>query len=328
MAGASVPTKFATILVMFIINTFLFLLGFVLIWQGAGLIVAAASKFSKSLKLAPFVFSFVFLGILTSTPEFSVGLQAVASHNASIFVGNLLGGILVLFLVVIPSLAIFGKRIEIKHELHNTVLLATLGVILAPALFILDNKVTNTEAVIMIVLYLGLLVIVQRKHGIFDKENSRLLNLKAYSFVDLIKIVIGVAITFVASNLIVGQTLYFADYLHVPAFYIGLLMIALGTDLPELTLAVRSVLSGKNEIAMGDYIGAAAVSTFMFGLFTLMHNGEVITETSFAVTFVFMALALSFYYYLFRVKGYISRRSGLLMMAFYACFVIYEISKA
>ncbi len=80
-----------------------------MIWFGAGLIVTAASKFSQKLKLSPFAFSFVFLGILTSTPEFSVGLQAIADHDAEIFVGNLLGGIVVLFLVVIPMLAVFGK---------------------------------------------------------------------------------------------------------------------------------------------------------------------------------------------------------------------------
>ena len=312
---------------MILINFFLYALAFVGLWFGAGLIVTAASKFSKKLKLSPFAFSFVFLGILTSTPEFSVGLQAVADHDAQIFVGNLLGGIIVLFLVVIPILAVFGKGISLKHELDNKTLFITLGVILLPALFTLDKRVTNFEGVIMIAAYLILLYIVQRKNGIFNHENEQLLNMRAYSYVDFFKILAGLGIVFVASNLVVDKTLYFADILHISSFYIGLIVIALGTDLPELTLAIRSVVSGKKELAMGDYVGAAAVSTFLFGLFTLLHNGEVITISNFFITFIFITIALTaFYIFSFRRK-FISRTNGLILLGIYICFVFFELIK-
>ena len=312
---------------MILINFFLYALAFVGLWFGAGLIVTAASKFSKKLKLSPFAFSFVFLGILTSTPEFSVGLQAVADHDAQIFVGNLLGGIIVLFLVVIPILAVFGKGISLKHELDNKTLFITLGVILLPALFTLDKRVTNFEGVIMIAAYLILLYIVQRKNGIFNHENEQLLNMRAYSYVDFFKILAGLGIVFVASNLVVDKTLYFADILNISSFYIGLIVIALGTDLPELTLAIRSVVSGKKELAMGDYVGAAAVSTFLFGLFTLLHNGEVITISNFFITFIFITIALTaFYIFSFRRK-FISRTNGLILLGIYICFVFFELIK-
>ncbi len=300
------------------------MLGFVLIWFGSGLLVSSASKLSSRLRLSPFAFSFVFLGILTSTPEFSVGLQAIADHDAEIFVGNLIGGIIVLFLVVIPVLAVFGNGISLKHELDKNTLLATMVVIAAPAFFVLDKKVTNYEGIILILLYGILLYLVERKHGIFDSKNKRLLNFRTYSFVDMIKILLGIGIVFVASSLIVDQTVYFAGILKIPVFYISLIVVALGTDLPELTLAVRSVVSGKNEIAMGDYIGAAAVSTFMFGLFTLMHNGEVITVSNFAITFGFMLLALGLFYYFFRTKNFISRANGFLLLGIYVLFVASE----
>ncbi len=310
---------------MFFINFLLYVISFVALWYGAGLIVSAASKFSKKLRLAPFTFSFIFLGILTSTPEFSVGLQAVANHDAEIFVGNLLGGIAVIFLVVIPVLAIFGKNINLKHELSNRMLLATIGVILLPSIFILDKSVTNFEGAIMILSYLGLLYLVQRKNGIFDKENEQLLNMKAYSYTDLLKILLGLGIAFVSSNIVVSKTMYFADIFNISAFYIGLIVIALGTDLPELTLAIRSVISGKKELAMGDYMGAAAVSTFLFGLFTILHNGEVITVSNFGVTFIFIAAALGIFYFFSRTKNSISRNNGLCLLGIYILFVVLEL---
>jgi cation:H+ antiporter len=289
------------------------------------MIVSATSKFSKKLKLSAFTFSFVFLGILTSTPEFSVGLQAVVDNNAEIFVGNLIGGIIVLFLFVIPVLAVFGKGINLKNELSNKLLLTTFGVIILPSLFILDKKVTNIEGAVMICSYIGLLYLVQRKNGIFDRENKQLLNIKAYSYKDLAKIILGLGIVFVSSATIVNKTMYFADVFNISAFYIGLIVIALGTDLPELTMAVKSVLLGKKELAMGDYIGAAAVSTLLFGVFTVLHNGEVITVSNFVVSFVFILVALLLFFYFSVTKQFISRISALLMLGVYLFFVSIEL---
>ena len=312
---------------MLILNLILYITSFVLIWFGSGMIVSATSKFSKKLKLSPFAFSFVFLGILTSIPEFSVGIQAVANHDPGIFVGNLLGGIVVLFLVVIPLLAIIGKGVSLKHEFDNKTLLATLGVILAPSLVVLDKRVTNPEGALLILLYLGLLFWAQRKNGIFDKTNSGLLDMKAYSYRDILKIFLGIGIVFLSSNVIVGKTMYFADIMNISEFYISLIIVAIGTDLPELSLAIRSVLSGKKEIAMGDYIGAAAASTFLFGIFTLLNNGEVLTVSNFFVTFIFMLTALGLFYLFFRTKNYISRKNGIILVGIYLLFVFFELTR-
>lgn len=312
---------------MFFVNIFLYILAFIFIWFGAGLIVSSASKFSTKLKLSPFAFSFVFLGILTSTPEFSVGLQAVATRNPEIFVGNLLGGIVVLFLVIIPLLAVFGNGISLKNELDNKTLLATLGVILAPSLFILDKKITTFEGAILVALYIMLLFLVERKNGIFDRKNDQLMNIKSYSHKDLLKILLGIGIVFVASAIIVDKTTYFAGIFNISAFYISLFVIALGTDLPEMSLAVRSVMSGKREIAMGDYIGAGTASTLLFGIFTLLHNGEVLTGSNFIITFLFIVAALGLFYFFFRTKNYISRANGFALLGIYIIFVIVELTQ-
>lgn len=296
-------------------------------WFGAGLIISGASKFSQKLKLSAFAFSFVFLGILTSTPEFSVGLQAVASHDPEIFVGNLLGGIAVLFLVVIPLLAIFGNGINLKNEMDTKTLVASLIVIISPSFFVLDRRVTNFEGVIMILMYFALLFVVERKNGIFDQKNSVLLNFKAYSYKDFLKVILGIGLVFVSSSFIVEKTMYFANLFSVSAFYISLILIAIGTDLPEITLGVRSVLSGKKDIAMGDYIGAAAASTLLFGIFTILHNGEVITISNFLVTFIFIASALSLFFVFSKTRRFISRGNGFLLFGIYILFVVFELGR-
>jgi cation:H+ antiporter len=306
------------------INTLLYVVSFVTIWYGAGLIVSAATKFSKKLRLSAFAFSFVFLGLLTSIPEFSVGMQAVADNDPEIFIGNLLGGNIVIFLFIIPMLAIFGKGINLKNELDKKTLLAVLGVIVAPAVFVLDNHINAYEGGILIVLYIALLYFVERKNGIFDKDNKELLNAKAYSLQDVIKLILGIGLVFLSSSIIVDKTIYFAGIFNITTFYISLIVIALGTNLPELSLAIRSVLSGRREVAMGDYLGSSAVNTFLFGLFSLLHGREIFTVNNFVITFIFITAALVLFYMFFNTKKFISRNNGFVLLGIYGLFVLFE----
>ncbi|MEX2007198.1 MAG: hypothetical protein WD992_00295 [Candidatus Levyibacteriota bacterium] len=310
---------------MFLTNLLLYITAFAAIWYGAGLIISSVSRFSHKLRLSPFIFSFVFLGLLTSTPEFSVGLQAVAGNDPEIFVGNLLGGIVVIFLLVIPLFAVFANGINLRHELDNKALLSTFGVILAPSVAIMDKKVTTVEGAILIILYLILFYVVQRKKGIFDEKNTDMLNMKAYSYKDMFKILIGIGMLFAASNVIFDKTLYFSAVFNISAFYISLIAVSIGTNIPELSLAVRSAISGKKDVAMGDYLGSAAANTLLFGMFTLLSGGEIITVNNFFITFGFIVGALSLFYLFFHRRNYISRNNGILLFGVYILFVAFQL---
>lgn len=312
---------------MLFTNLTLYLSAFILIWLGSGIVITALNKFSKKLRFSPFAVSFVVLGLLTSIPEFAVGLRSVTDHNPEIFIGNLIGGVAALFLFVIPVLAVFGNGINLKHELDSKSLLATLSVIFAPTILVLDQKVSNLEGIMLIILYFLLLLIVEQKHGIFDKENTELLKMKAYSYIDVVKIILGIGVVFISSSIIVDKTIFFANLFQISPFYISLIIISLGTNLPELSLAVRSVATGKKDIAMGDYMGSAAANTLLFGVFTVLNNGEVLTVENYFVTFLFIATALGLFYVYSQSKKFISRADGIILMITYFTFIVLEFIK-
>ncbi len=311
---------------MIFVNLILYALSFIAIWAGAGLIISSVDRFSKKLRLSSFAVSFVILGILTSTPEFAVGVTAIAENNPQIFIGNLIGGIPVIFLFIIPILAIFGNGIKLNHDFDTKNLLFSLGVIAAPSVFLLDKKVGFFEGVILILLYLVLILFIERKHGFFDRANTQALNLKAYSYRDIIKILLGIGVVFVASQIIVEKTLYFSNILNISAFYISLMALSLGTNLPELSLAMRSIAYGKKDIAFADFMGSAAANTLLFGVFTLLNKGEVISINSFFVIFIFVVGGLTLFYFLSQSHT-ISRRSGFILFCLYLLFVSFQLGR-
>jgi cation:H+ antiporter len=310
---------------MIFFHLILYLLAFFALWFAAGLIMSSVDHFSKKLKISSFAFSFFVLGSLTSIPEFAVGMTALAENKPDVFVGNLIGGIPVIFFFIIPILAILGKGIKLQHSLNATNMLLSFVVILAPVFFVLDKTVTNLEGIIMIALYIGLFFFIERKDGLLDTENSKVLNARSYSYKDILKILSGIGLAFIASHVIVDNTLYFANVLHVSTYFISLFVLALGTNLPELSLAVRAIISGRKDIAFGDYIGSAATNTFLFGLFTLINVGEVLTVNHFLVTFIIMTAGLGIFFYLTRAKDMISPRAGFILLVVYAVFLYFNI---
>lgn len=309
---------------MSILSLFLFIVSFIGIWAGAGMIIASADRFAKKLRLSAFSLSFFVLGILTSIPEFSVGMTAIAENKPDIFVGNLIGGIPVIFFLIIPLLAIFGNSINLNHAMTRRHMIVTFAVILFPTMTLLDGKVTTVEGIIAVLLYAVLFIIIEREKGVFDTGHSNVLNLKKYSLLDIMKVLLGVGLVFISSHFIVEGTLNFATVLQVSPFYVSILFLAIGTNLPELSLAVRSVLSGNKDVAFGDYMGSASANTFFFGLFTLLHGGEVIAISNFYMTFIILFLGLVIFYHLTREKNAISRNDAFFLLIVYIVFIAVE----
>jgi len=145
---------------MMVIIVIAYFLSFFVIWQGAGLIIRAVNRISHRFDLSAFSVSFFVLGLLTSIPETFVGISSVVKRDPEIFVGNLLGGIIVIFLLIIPILAIVGNGIKLNHQMNTRNLLFTLIVVIAPFFLITDKKITLFEAVFLIALYAILIYLI------------------------------------------------------------------------------------------------------------------------------------------------------------------------
>lgn len=306
---------------MIVINLVLYILAFFALWFAAGLIMSSVDHFSRRLRISSFAFSFFVLGTLTSIPEFAVGMTAIAESKPDVFVGNLIGGIPVIFFFIIPILAILGKGLKLQHSLTTISLLFSFVVILLPTFFVIDKRVTNLEGLLMIAMYIALFFFIERNHGVLDTENSNVLNRRSYSFKDILKILSGIALAFISSQVIVDNTIYFANILQVSTYFISLFLLSLGTNLPELSLAIRAVISGKKDIAFGDYMGSAATNTLLFGVFTLINAGEVLTVNHFLISFILLAVGLTIFSIFTKTGNILTKREGYLLLIIYGVFL-------
>ena len=231
----------------------IFIFCFILVWYGSDIVVTAISSLSKSWRLPAFTVSFFILGLLTSLPEITISAVALMNNDPVIIAGNLLGGVIIMFLVVIPLLGLVGNGVKIPTQLDKKLLVSTLIVVIAPAFLTADQKISQWEAAFLILLYLSLLVFFSFRQSFFSKVKHSLSRKKTNSHKFLFKIIVGVLILIAASYQIVQSTIYLANYFSISSFFVGLIIIALGTNIPEIAIIFRSVSKNKKSVALADY---------------------------------------------------------------------------
>ncbi len=303
-----------------------YLICFVLIWFGAGRVVGAVSTLASYWKLPAFTVSFFILGFLTSLPEMAIGFMGLMNNDPQIFAGNLIGAGLVIFLLIIPLLSLVGQGLKFPTEqVNHKELLLILAVVVAPSFLSADQRISYWEGWLLILLYVALALIVSFRHSVFERISHAISRKKPISAMIPINILGGMMLLFFASQQIVNSTLYFADAFQVSPFFVSLVVISLGTNIPELSIIFRSVMAKKSDIALADYLGSAAINTLVFGVLTVIHGQgfDLRSEVELRMWFIVVGFALFFIFA--RTKDRLSRKEAAILLAGYISFVLYEI---
>jgi cation:H+ antiporter len=78
----------------------------------------------------------------------------------------------------------------------------------------------------------------------------------------------GLAVALVASDKAVSYTRALAASLGAPAFIVGVALVSIGTDLPEIANSIAAHVQGEGDVNVGDSVGSALTQyTFVLALF-------------------------------------------------------------
>lgn len=305
------------------VSILLFLFALTILWIGSGLAVSSVTRLAQSMRMSSFIVSFVVLGLFTSITEIMVGFNAYLDNKPEIFVGNLIGSSVVVFLMIVPLLAILGNGVQLNHSFSFRSLIIALVVIGMPALLALDASISNIDAVFCIVSYLFFFF----TQHVSNKSAKRvfrlkLTNRKLYRY--LIQIAIAVGFVFWGSSILVDQTIVLATGFGISPFIISLLLVSIGTNIPELSIVVRAVLLKKNNVAFGNYVGSASMNTLELGVLSLISLSPIATGGSRLALMVFLIGLLLIAVYA-RSRNTISRTEGAILFSSYILFVGIEL---
>lgn len=304
-----------------LVHIVVFLCSIAIVWFFAGILIESVNRIAHRFHKTGFITAFFLLGFLTSISEISVAVNSGIAGFPGVSTGNLIGASFVILLFIVPLLAVAGKGVVLKGSVSSRNLLLMLGVIVLPALLVLDGDVTKTEGLLAVLAYATLAYVLNHERRRKAKVHEELKDDRGGLMQDVAKIVIGAVAIFAAAHFLVEQAVYFATALNVPPSLIGLILLSIGTNIPEIVIALRSILKKRVDIAFGDYLGSAAMNTFIFGGLALADGTYLLESGEFIVTTILMVTGLVALYFFAKSKSTISRKEGALLLLFYAAFV-------
>lgn len=79
----------------------------------------------------------------------------------------------------------------------------------------------------------------------------------------LVKLIIGFLLLVKGADAFVDGASSVAKKLRIPAFVIGLTIVAFGTSAPELAVSITAAMKGSNDIAIGNVVGSNIFNTLV-----------------------------------------------------------------
>ena len=135
-------------------------------------------------------------------------------------------------------------------------------------------------------------------------------------------LIIGIALMAYSSDKAVGHSVKIASALRISPLVIGLVLVSLGTDLPEIVNSTTSSAMGHGDINVGDSLGSVlSQMTLVFGLLPFLagefkvQKREVLVIGACEVLALILAVSMA-------EKGYITRINALFLMASWLVFIL------
>jgi cation:H+ antiporter len=130
----------------------------------------------------------------------------------------------------------------------------------------------------------------------------------------IVLVLVGLALAIGASDVAVGYTRAIAATLGAPAFLVGVVLVSIGTDLPEMANSIASHVQDEGDVNVGDSVGSTLTQyTFVLALFPLVVAMIAISRRQVGVVTALTAAGLGLTA-LVTSDGYLSRLDGILLV--------------
>jgi cation:H+ antiporter len=138
---------------------------------------------------------------------------------------------------------------------------------------------------------------------------------------------LGLLVLLAGAELLVRGSAHLARILGIPAVVVGLTVVALGTSAPEIVVTVRSTLTGRPELALGNVVGSNVFNVlFILGLSALLVPLDV--SARLVRLDVPVMVGASFLVWFLARGGGMSRGDGLLLLALAGAYTLFFLVRA
>jgi len=310
---------------------------FVLI-KAADYFTEAAEKIGLAFKISPFVIGMTIVSIGTAMPELATSFIGVFRGETTIAAANALGSNIANILLIVGLASLVAGRLTIKKSVLSVDFPLLLSATVLLIIVMWDKTVNLGEAIVLLIAYLvyGFFMIRTQKmsnlppEGILPGEDlpatreHRFYLIKKnrpFNFNLILLFIFSLLAIYFGAEWCVKAIIQLAAAFNVSSAVATMIILAVGTYLPELAVSQNAIRKGKIDIALGNVFGANIFNSLMvIGLPGLFQTLEV-SEKTFSVGLPFLIGATLLYFFASFDKK-ISRFEGIMYLLIYGFFIL------
>ncbi|HNV38996.1 MAG TPA: calcium/sodium antiporter [Methanoculleus sp.] len=307
-----------------IITVIILVVGIAILVKGADLFVSGGSGLALHHRISPALIGSTIIAFGTSLPELVVSTDAAATGNTGIALGNVLGSnianialVLALCTLIRPGMVAASGTSRSALVRHTALML---GATAAFTLLAMRGTLDALTGVVLLILFAIILYLLLR-----ERREESVPDIKSHGWADALYIGLGLVAVIVGARLVVDSAVSLADAFGIPAFVIGLSIVAVGTSLPELATSLVAAVRDEGAISVGNILGSNIFNLlFVLGISLLI---APVTIGSFADIIAVVLFSAAILPLLFAPPSVVRGWSALLLTG-YAAYIAWIFSTA
>jgi cation:H+ antiporter len=299
-------------------------ISFVILAKCADWLVEGAIEVARHLKAPPILIGIVIVGIGTTAPELAVSITAALEGNPEVALGNAIGSVIYDDGIALPLAAFFAPAaILVDRTVLRSAAIFLIAVDVLAYFLAFDGTLGRGEGALLVLFFAVYLIYTyweQKRSGnreeIEDDGEARSWPVVLALFAG------GLTGVLVSSYWIVAATPIVATALGVPNVIIGLVMVALGTSIPEIATCIIAARKGQGSLAVGNILGADILNICWIAGASAIVNPLTVEREVINFMFPSMIVIVLTMLGLMRMGHQFTRWKGIVLMVMCAIYLV------
>ncbi len=290
--------------------------------------VKALAQIARALKWSEFMVAFVLMALATSFPELFVGIMSGINKTPQLSFGNVIGANLINLTLAIGLAVLIAKKLKLESLTSQRTALYTSLAGFLPVLLMIDGTISRIDGLIL----LSALAFYFQRVFYHKERFSKVFNNQpepwpgAVLFLKRLAVFgLSVVLLLLSAQGIVWSASHIAADIGLSLVFIGVVIVALGTTLPEVIFTIKAFKMGHQTMILGNLMGSVVInSCLVLGLAVLIHPLKVASFSPYFVGIIFTIITISFFAIFSKTKQEINRTEGFILLAVYLAFIIVQ----
>ena len=235
---------------------------------GGYAIVSGGVSLARKLQISSMIIGLTVVAYGTSTPELAAAILAAFNSHTELILGNIVGSNISNIGIVIGVSAIFTPLLMSKVTVKKWVPIM-IGVSLLVIGMSVDGEISQIDGLILIAALIGFTIYTIRtvkKQRVTENENIENEHIEGELFLTKYRIDtfpkafvllgIGIVLLFSGGHFTVNGAVAMAESLGLSQLVIGVVIVGIGTSLPELITSVIAIAKKQTDIGIGNIAGS------------------------------------------------------------------------